>query len=796
MNELIKEVVNEILVESGETKRIIAVYAGRFQPFHAGHFSVYKLLVDKFGKNNVYIGTSNKVEKPKSPFSFKEKHKIITTMFPIPSNKVVQVKNPFSPVEILNKFDPETTAYVTAFGEKDAGRLGGRYFKQYNPKAELLGYKEQGYFVTAPVFQMKVGDTNVSGTAVRTVLGGNVDEEPKKKLFKHIYQGKFNQGVFDLITGKLAESVIVEKELLRYLKTRFSKVLKEASANIAATADDGPNYFYGNYKSYRSISSRRAEKIGYSVIDYAIDDELELHPSWSIYPNGPVGDVSFAPTGVAALGKGNERREHIDLPGVAAFNAWDDHVSRMAKLVGYDIVDYLDARRVVDDVSTDAYDDLVKKTSESIRDIVAHMSELDATEPLNEQLLKEGGAYGHMAHVFDDMELTFGDLKTLIDLSLQGKLDVESGLTEKLDGQAISVSWKNGKLIAARNKGQLKGYGANALDVPGLKQMFAGRGELSNAFSYAVEDLEKAISKLSDAQRNKIFNEGHLFMAVEIIYPATENVVPYGMNMLVFHGTIEYDEQGNAIGSGPKDSARVLAGMIKQVNANVQKSYTIEGPQVLTLPKAQNYSSRKSYYMGKVSSLQRVYKLKDSDAVMMWHQAWWEEFLDKEANKVKYSLPNHVKMGLVKRWAFMDKSYSVNDMKRDIDNEGFLKFVLSFDKSNHKKQFDDNIWKFESIFLELGTEILKNVSGFISASPDSSVQKMKRELDTAISELQKTKDIKKLELLSKHLRKLQSVGGTDSIVPSEGIVFTYKGKTYKITGSFASLNQILGALKF
>lgn len=88
------------------------------------------------------------------------------------------------------------------------------------------------------------------------------------------------------------------------------------------------------------------------------------------------------------------------------------------------------------------------------------------------RLLLEGGAYGHMAHPFDDMQLTFGDLKNIIRLSLQGHLDKEAKVMEKLDGQALSISWKDGKLIVARNKGHLKNHGANALDTNGIKQMF------------------------------------------------------------------------------------------------------------------------------------------------------------------------------------------------------------------------------------------------------------------------------------------------------------------------------------
>ena len=53
-----------------------------------------------------------------------------------------------------------------------------------------------------------------------------------------------------------------------------------------------------------------------------------------------------------------------------------------------------------------------------------------------------------------------------------------------------------------------------------------------------------------------------------------------------------------------------------------------------------------------------------------------------------------------------------------------------------------------------------------------------------------------MEALKLQVSKLNSIGGLDSIVPSEGIVFKYKGKVYKFTGAFAPVNQILGLLTF
>jgi hypothetical protein len=46
------------------------------------------------------------------------------------------------------------------------------------------------------------------------------------------------------------------------------------------------------------------------------------------------------------------------------------------------------------------------------------------------------------------------------------------------------------------------------------------------------------------------------------------------------------------------------------------------------------------------------------------------------------------------------------------------------------------------------------------------------------------------------MQKLNALGGDDMIFPAEGVCFNYKGKLYKLTGTFAPVNQILGALKY
>ena len=70
------------------------------------------------------------------------------------------------------------------------------------------------------------------------------------------------------------------------------------------------------------------------------------------------------------------------------------------------------------------------------------------------------------------------------------------------------------------------------------------------------------------------------------------------------------------------------------------------------------------------------------------------------------------------------------------------------------------------------------------------------EIANLTKQLQTSDNIETINKLETELKKIEQIGGFDTIVPIEGIVFTYGGNTYKLTGSFAPVNQILGVLKY
>jgi hypothetical protein len=400
---------------------------------------------------------------------------------------------------------------------------------------------------------------------------------------------------------------------------------------------------------------------------------------------------------------------------------------------------------------------------------------------LKESLLVEGGAYGHMNHPFDiEMNLTFGDLKQIVVRALNGDLELAR---EKTDGQALAVSWVNGRLVAARNKSHLKNKGEGAMTIGQVATKFAGRGGLTDAYNFAMQDLSKAIAALSEPQRKKIFKDGSSFMNLEVIYPTSVNVIPYNQPLLVFHGTFDYDKDGNIVGEN-QQAASILGGMIKQVNAHVQSKYTIQGPPMNKLPKSEQLSKLQGKYLGMISKLQSEFGLHDSDGVADYHQAWWTNFVEKKAKKLDYQQ----KIGLIKRWAFGDKSFRI----AEITDEKLRAWAEQTDKQDQQKISKQNLMRFEEIFLGVGADVLSFMESVLTANPDSAKRQMVARLESTIKQVKASGDPKKIQKLKLELQRLNALGGFDKIVPNEGIVFVYGGNTYKLTGAFAPLNQILG----
>mgnify|MGYP003146655618 FL=1 len=812
MKTLGHKIVDQLLSEADSTiKTIVAIYPGRFQPMGQHHAKVYDWLAGKFGKQNTYIATSDKVQLPKSPLNFREKRSVILKHG---IRNVVQVKNPYQSEEILKKYDPKTTAVVFVYGKKDAGRLrttkkdgSPGYFQDFEKsKSNLKGYEQHGYFVISPHIKLEVpGFGEMSGTTIRAALA-----TADMKTFKSI-MGWYDPKIYQLLKKKF--SALMESFIIK----EGSNVTSQGKADV----DDGPRYFYGNQNTYRKQSADMAKRLGFEVINYIVkDNPIEVHNT--NYPDGPPLTVSYFPTGV----KGGDfsGTDYIkDYKGRPGYNIWKKYISKIAQTVGYKFLDFLGAEDSIEsskgeklvpttlkeDINipinigdtvmmgrfknkpvvvksvnfNDKGDLLINGKSAARFRIVPQPKPKTLGESIAIELLTEGGAAGHMNHPFDDRDITFADMKQMIRLSLEGKLDIEAGVQEKTDGQNLAVTFKDGKVGAARNKTTIR----TPMDIDAVKSKFAGRGEIENAFTFAMQDLERALLKIPKDKLFEIFRNGSRFLNIEIIYPGTQNVVMYGPKAYIqFHGVDEFNLDTATKTDSYPEFAPILQRMIADVNANIQKQFEIIPPKILTLNQLPDFEEKEQYFIDKVNELQKQYKLKDSDELIMWHEMWWKE-------KIEQLFPDttdDIKFGLLKRWGYFDKSMRLNGT--NIPDTDILSRIKDFDKTDFKKQNKQNVYNFEKIFLELGVEILANISDYLSVVPDKAVKDIRKRIAAKIKVIQKSKDLASLEKLKFELKRIEDLGGFEKLVPTEGIVFIYKGKTYKLTGLFAPINQLLG----
>ena len=255
----------------------VVIYPGRFQPMLRHHAEVYSKLQTEFPDADIYVGTSDKVELPNSPFKFKEKQ-MIAAAHGVPANRVLLAPRPYHKDDYAQYFDENNTIIIFAVGEKDMDRFP---FPQIDPKTGLdmtvkgerrakyyqkintlsddaLPMSMRGYITLAPT--IKLGDEVASASAFRSALKQAADRETAKKLFVQQF-GSFNQTVFDLIydkiTGadmknmneqinrlkKLAGIAISESAPIQFSNTADPKTAKFLPANVASSKMSVANRF-------------------------------------------------------------------------------------------------------------------------------------------------------------------------------------------------------------------------------------------------------------------------------------------------------------------------------------------------------------------------------------------------------------------------------------------------------------------------------------------------------------------------------------------------------------------------
>lgn len=486
---------------------------------------------------------------------------------------------------------------------------------------------------------------------------------------------------------------------------------------------------------------------------------------------------------------------------------------------------------------------------------------------MSKELLNEGAIAGHMNHIYDNGEMSFGELKQLLNAASAGQLRG----TEKTDGQNIYLSFniKTNKAVAVRNKTMIA---AGGLDSEGMDIWFSNHASQPIRYSFveAVKEFENTIIKLNldpktlrsifgegveydysikdvrkysewhqryKEERKKIkdprgaakkarqlvekdmgpepvlSSKGELkYFNAEVMNPGnpemsdedprgtgTTNVIPYDKKTLLFHRvghqsyTSYLDGDKNKpsftnIGEDMQSSFSKLEKVLQNEKTDNPAVFSIETNPVKKLPPLKDKEVLKAT-ISKLEKLMKTMGMKSGNTINQYVIAQ----IGPQIERLNVSEPLK-DLILLRIMDLEDEDSGAVPKLTDINKglpedtkEQVKELVNNFNYSNYTNSLQLALHDFSVAMID-GLD-----SSFIADN-----ERAVFELQKIASEYKKTiensSNEEAKEGLKKQWEKLKHIKNINT--PSEGFVFDFNGVTYKFTGSFAPLNQIIGIRKY
>tara|TARA_R110000796_G_scaffold47751_5_gene114629 strand:+ start:15110 stop:17209 length:2100 start_codon:yes stop_codon:yes gene_type:complete len=417
-----------------------------------------------------------------------------------------------------------------------------------------------------------------------------------------------------------------------------------------------------------------------------------------------------------------------------------------------------------------------------------------------------GGVFGHMSHIYDNPYMTFGQIKDVMRQASAGELQG----TEKTDGQNLFVSYNvnDGTVRSARNKGNIKAGGMTPAE---LLEKFEGRGALTDAFVNSFYAFEEAVESLSDEEQIAIFGpDTNIYYNAEVMDPGSANVINYDKKTFLIHraGHAAYDrETGKPIpGQDGKDfgeeQAAKLQGALERTQDKMSKrDFKVQVNAIRNLEGLGNDEDL-TIALNRLDQFMSEVGVDENDSI----GNYIVKSLDKLISQEIPELNREAKKLLIKR--IMEDYYGVIEGSpgpkkvRGLETRQILKVAADPKVNDRVKELATNypsylkkiIFPVEDIIHDFAVEMLRSLQSAFVLDNNEELSRQRGEVDKAIKAIEGSDSEEAMEILRVHMEKLKNLEGVSSA--AEGFVFDYDGNTYKFTGGFAPMNQILGLFKY
>ena len=435
-------------------------------------------------------------------------------------------------------------------------------------------------------------------------------------------------------------------------------------------------------------------------------------------------------------------------------------------------------------------------------------------------LILEGGAAGHMMHPYENPDLEFSKMMEIIRAAAGGFQGID--VTEKIDGQNVYIGYDLDKKepLAIRNKAH---QAAGGLSKTKLRSYFttdrvaAGKPQtpenVVGSFEEAMDDFDDAMEELSEQELQALFRDADgnaVFYNSEILNPQSVNVIDYDVKKLVIHRAGAAALRDGRLYKLPAKASEVRAAQMTRILGQYSKEAL---PRVI-VNNIMNLQDQISGLEGNaadaISQLKRIiskYNIADNETVADYIIAVAEEKgqqfgLEDEALQ---KFVSSVMFFYEKQRQTKRNANGVTSAMKDGDKDAVRDFLL--DQPGLRAFIKSAIAPIEDVVHNFGVDLLATTRSLYVTKHPQSIAKLQSKVgevfagDTPYSE-------KDLKLLRRAMVKMKGGDADDTLEKEyknamkriatdvEGLVFDFDGATYKFTGNFAPINQVLGISRY
>jgi len=401
------------------------------------------------------------------------------------------------------------------------------------------------------------------------------------------------------------------------------------------------------------------------------------------------------------------------------------------------------------------------------------------------KLLLEGGVGGHLNHLYDNRQMTYNKMVSILKKASNGELVG----TEKADGYNIFLGYQGGLARAARNKTDMQRGGMTMEELAARE--FKGGEKVRQAYIQSFDAYQSALDSLSDQEKVKIFGlNGEVFYNTEIMGPAAAQVLNYDVNVLSIHhgGHKTYNRVTDTVDViDATENSRTLDRIIDRFEAaTAGKSFAVQRTAFVKL-KALD---------GDVDLNVAIAKLQKAGFA---GTMTIEEYLEiKLVPVVDSALPYfdpRIKQEIIDRMLNKENKKGVAQITKGFPKE--QKLVVSALVKQSGKLIKDVIWPIEEAVHDFAVEMLRGMESAYILDNEKELGRLRQEVATAIRDIQAYSgpgEETAKDVLLQQLKKLKNI--EDVSATAEGFVFEEDGMLYKFTGNYAPMNQLLGMFKY